>query len=108
MNYSVFVSKKFKSKAKPLLKKYSSLKEEIEELIYLLEEEPDTGILLGDNCYKIRLAIKSKGKGKSGGARIITYVQIIEKEVYLLTIYDKSEKESISKKEINLLLKNLK
>ena len=107
MKYNIFISKKFKRNAKPLLKKYIFLKEEIKDLILFLEKEPKTGILLGDNCYKIKLSIKSKRKGKSGGARVITYVQIIDKEVFLLTIYDKSEKENISKKEINLLLKNI-
>ena len=107
MKYNVFISQKFKRSAKPLHKKYSSLKKEIKKLISLLEKEPETGILLGENCYKIKLAIKSKGKGKSSGARVITYVQIIDNEVYLLIIYDKSEKENISKKEINKLINEL-
>lgn len=50
--------------------------------------------------YKIRLAIKSKGKGKSGGARVITYVLTDNNEIYLLTIYDKSEFDSIDDKTI--------
>jgi hypothetical protein len=62
---------------------------------------------LGKDCYKIRLSIKSKGKGKSGGARIITCVKVIDGNVYLITIYDKSEKESISNKELKELLSNL-
>jgi len=57
-----------------------------------------------NNCFKIRLAIGSKGKGKSGGARVITCLQVREKEVYLLTIFDKSEKESIPDSELKQLL----
>jgi hypothetical protein len=59
---------------------------------------------LGRDCYKIRIAIASKGKGKSGGARVITCVVVMEKEVYLLYIYDKSEQSDISDKELLQLL----
>ena len=74
-----------------------------------LELSPDQGVPLGDNCFKIRLAIQSKGKCKSGGARIITNFIIEASTVYLLSICDKSEKESLSDKELNeLLLKIIK
>lgn len=59
------------------------------------------------DCYKIRMAIASKGKGKSGGARIITFVYILEKTIYLLSIYDKSETVTISDKELRELIKSL-
>lgn len=62
------------------------------------------GISLGQDCFKIRLAIKSKGKGKSGGARLITCVKIVQETAYLLTIFDKSEQENISNKDLNELL----
>lgn len=65
------------------------------------------GTAIGNNCYKIRLAISSKGKGKSGGARLITNIVITEETVYLLSIYDKSEKENLSDKELLELLKYL-
>ena len=54
------------------------------------------GTSLGNNTYKIRLAIKSKGRGKSGGARIISYVIDKDLEIYLLAIYDKSELENLA------------
>jgi len=73
-------------------------------LVENLENNSIHATLLTNNCYKIRLAIASKGKGKSGGARIITHVEIVDHTVYLLTIYDKSEKEDISDKEIKDLL----
>jgi hypothetical protein len=63
---------------------------------------------LGNNAYKIRIAIRSKGKGKSGGARIITYLVTENKEVYLLTIYDKSELSSIDDKTLRQIIDNLK
>ncbi|MGI4728581.1 MAG: type II toxin-antitoxin system RelE/ParE family toxin [Janthinobacterium lividum] len=59
------------------------------------------------NSKKIRLAIASKGKGKSGGAKVIINIVVAENDVYLLTIYDKSEKENISPKELQDLLKDI-
>jgi hypothetical protein len=70
-----------------------------------LKENPDQGTSLGSDCYKIRLSIASKGKGKSGGARVITCVKIVETNVYLLTIFDKSEHENIPDKDLKELLK---
>ena len=107
MSYSVETIKTFDYKAKKLSKKYPSLKGEISSLINILEEEPFTGTSLGKGCYKIRLKISSKGKGKSGGARVITYIYVEDKTVYLLTIYDKSEKEDLTDQELLDLLKEL-
>jgi mRNA-degrading endonuclease RelE of RelBE toxin-antitoxin system len=104
MNYKVRFIPKFEKELKRLAKKYPSLKNEYVELVQSLKKEPEQGISLGNNCYKIRLSIQSKGKGKSGGARVITYVTIHHNTVYLLTIFDKSEKENIPDKELNLLL----
>lgn len=73
----------------------------------LLARKPNTGISLGNNCYKIRIAIASKGKGKSGGARIITHLYVTRNTVYLLTIYDKSEQENINDQKILDLLTNI-
>jgi hypothetical protein len=70
-----------------------------------LEENPTQGTSLGRNCYKIRLAISSKGKGKSGGARLITNFVIADDTIYLLSIYDKSDKENLTDKELDELLK---
>ena len=68
MNYKVDISNYFERQAKPLLKRYKSLKDEIAQLIDRLGEEPDIGTAIGKSCYKIRLFIKSKGQGKRGGA----------------------------------------
>jgi hypothetical protein len=92
---------------KRLSKKYPSLKSEYIELVESLHSQPKQGIPLGNNCYKIRLSIASKGKGKSGGARVISYLHIVKTTVYLLTIFDKSDKETIEDKELQELLKEL-
>lgn len=105
VKYNVVVTSNFKKEFKNLYKKYPSLKTDLSKLVDKLEGEPFTGIPLGKDCYKIRLAIKSKGKGKRGGSRVLTCVKIISKTVYLLSIYDKSSKDGFSDKELNELIK---
>jgi mRNA-degrading endonuclease RelE of RelBE toxin-antitoxin system len=107
MSFSVIPSDKFKREAKRLIKKFPSLKQELAKLNATLEKNPETGTSLGNEAYKIRIAIKSKGKGKSGGGRVITYVVTENKEVYLLTIYDKSEFDSIDDKTIKAIIATL-
>jgi hypothetical protein len=107
MNYRVIPIFTFEMQLKRLVKKYPSLKNEFTEVALSLAGNPQ-GQALGNNCYKIRLSIKSKGKGKSGGARTITHVFIQNREVYLLSIYDKSETETISEEKIFELLKQLR
>ncbi len=92
---------------KRLIKKFPSLKEEYAELIEEIIKNPKSGTFLGNNCYKIRVAIQSKGKGKSGGARTITYIFIETETVYLLTIYDKSEKENLKPNELKTMVESL-
>jgi hypothetical protein len=104
MSCNLVITPAFEKDAKPLLKKYKSLKNDLAELFASLEEEPMQGKPLGKNCYKVRMAITAKGKGKSGGARVITCVKITTDKIFLLTIYDKSEKDNISDKELNELL----
>ena len=99
MNYNVQSISVFERQTKRLIKKFTSLKEEIHQLILQLKEDAKKGTSLGNNCYKIRLAISSKGKGKSGGARIITHIVFKNEIVYLLSIFDKSEMENLSNKE---------
>ena len=108
MSFSVFPTDKFKREAKRLVKKYPSLKQELAGLAATLADGPRTGTSLGHDAYKIRVPIKSKGKGKSGGARVITYVITAEAEVYLLTIYDKSEFEAVSDKTISQLIEQIR
>ena len=104
MNYRVFTSHKFDKDLKRLSKKFPSLKKEYAELLEQIKANPQDGTPIGHNCYKIRLAIASKGKGKSGGARVITYVYVKGTTVYLLTIYDKSEQSDITDNELQSLL----
>ena len=76
MSYSIVLSDNFKKESKQLSKKYRSLKADLKALGEELSQNPVMGTPLGSDVYKIRLAIKSKGKGKTGGARVITYVKV--------------------------------
>lgn len=104
MSYKVKFIPKFEKELKRLAKKYPSIKSDFALLLQSLKEQPDQGTSLGNNCYKIRMAIASKGKGKSGGARVITCFKIVDTTVFLLTIFDKSETDNISDKELRELL----
>lgn len=107
MNYNIKTIEAFEKHAKRLIKKYPSLKNELLFLVQSLKKNPQQGVSIGNRCYKIRLAISSKGKGKSGGARIITHIVIANTTVYLLTIYDKSEQTDLSNKELVQLLSTI-
>ncbi len=97
----------FDRELKKLSKKHSSLKSELSQLIMSLSKEPDQGTSLGMGLFKIRLAISSKNKGKSGGARIITYVKIVDETIYLVSIYGKSETDTIDSAELLKRIKDL-
>ena len=103
MRYNVLSISPFDRQLKRLAKKFPSLKEEYAELVAKLEENPVQGTSLGNNCFKIRLAIASKGRGKSSGARVITHVYVENDIVFLIAIYDKSEQTDISNKELKEL-----
>ena len=107
MNYSIIVTRRFEEELKRLYRKFSSLKEDFAQLIIGITENPMTGTFIGNGCYKIRLAISSKGKGKSGGAKVITYLYIETETVYLLTIYDKNEKTDIQPNELKKMIDSL-
>ncbi|MCI0450737.1 MAG: addiction module toxin RelE [Chlorobi bacterium] len=111
MNYRIIATKNFEKQTKRLSKKFPSLKKDLQKFEKDLLANPQMGFSLGKNTYKIRIAVKSKGKGKSGGFRIITYLEIdlfIDEltNIYLLTIYDKSETENITNWELKKLIEN--
>ncbi len=107
MSYSIRTIPEFDRRAKALAKKYPSLKHDLAELVEELLEDPRQGSSLGKGCYKVRMAIAAKGRGKSGGARVITCVRVVGEVVWLLTVYDKSEQADITDKELAGLLKDI-
>lgn len=102
MSYKIIPTREFARKLKALAKKYPSVKGDIAALVTSLSVQPNQGSPLGNSVYKIRLAVTSKGSGKRGGARVITYLYAMadeletDGELYLLTIYDKSSQSSVS------------
>ena len=85
----------FDRELKRLVKKYPSIGQDLKILVTDLETNPVQGDALGKDCYKVRMAISSKNKGKSGGARVITCVKVTDEQITLLSIYDKSEQSDI-------------
>jgi mRNA-degrading endonuclease RelE of RelBE toxin-antitoxin system len=103
--YKVIPTQNFLDEAKKLQKKYPNIKKDFLDLAESLKKDPITGHdHITANCYKVRMAITDKGKGESGGARVIINVEISEREVYILSTYDKSEKETITDKFLKLIL----
>jgi mRNA-degrading endonuclease RelE of RelBE toxin-antitoxin system len=106
-NYKVLTTDGFIKEAKKLKKKYPNIGEDFRKLSKELKHDPITGhAALGQDCYKIRMAISDKNQGQSGGARVIVEVKIIDKVVYILSVYDKSIKEDLLDGELEKMLKN--
>lgn len=108
MNYRIVPAESFKREVKRFLKHYTSFKVDLKALNDELNANPELGVPLGKGLRKVRMNIRSKGKGKRGGARVITFTVILsveETEINLLYIYDKSERSSMTEKELNDLLK---
>lgn len=106
MNFNVEIATEAAVEVKRLSKKCRSFKEDFGNLVSVLEQEPVQGEALGKDCYKVRLSISSKQRGKSGGARVITCVKVVHGRVIVVSVYDKSEADSIKNKEIERRLKN--
>ncbi len=109
MQYKFRATLSFLKETKRLGKRYRSLYDDIENLRNEILANPAIGTDLGDGLRKIRMQVTSKGKGKSGGARVITFTVIAsvdETNVYLLFIYDKSERSNITKTELKNLMKD--
>ena len=94
MEVTINTGSEFKRQFKRLMKKYHSLLHDFDVWKQELKNNPLAGDDLGAGVRKIRMAINSKGKGKSGGARILTLNILLDAEtmdITLLTIYDKGE-----------------
>lgn len=107
MSFDVRTTSGFDKSVKTLAKRYRSFKSDLNELISSLEENPMQGVELSPGIRKIRMAIASKGRGKSGGARVITYTVIISEnagKVYLIDIYDKADYSTV---DVSLIQKKI-
>lgn len=105
MSYKILFTPEFEKEIKRLSRKYPSLRQDYQELVHNLSANPLQGQSLGNHCFKIRLSIKSKASGKSGGARVITCVKVVLETIILVFIYDKSEKVTITDAELKARLR---
>jgi len=105
MSFKIDTTRRFKKELKELAKKYKKIKIDYSNLLDSLEQNPTLGTPLGNNCYKVRVANSSVSTGKSGGFRVITLLKVEKEKIILLTIYSKSEKETISDDELKAILK---
>ncbi len=110
MNFDIIPTPHFAKALKALAKRYRSIKEDLSEFAESLQENPFQGDELSPGVRKIRMAIKSKGRGKSGGARVITYTIVVSEDdgrVYLIDIYDKSDFSTVDIRVIQAMLSEL-
>lgn len=110
MNFEINTTSVFEHSAKALSKKYRSLKSDLLKLIESLEVNPEQGVELAPGLRKVRMAITSKGRGKSGGARVITFTIITaenEGSVFLIDIYDKSVYSTVDVSKIKDFIKEM-
>ena len=106
MNLNIISLDSFSKEVKKLSKKYKLLSSDLKELLNILEKDPKAGIELGNSCYKIRLANSSIPTGKSGGFRVIYYYLDNDNNLYLMSMYSKTELENISDEKLLNILKS--
>lgn len=104
MSFEIIFTAYFERELKRLAKRHRSMREDLRQLLADLQQNPRSGSPLGRDCYKVRMAIATKGHGKSSGARVITCVKFVGQRIYLLSIYDKSDQETLSEKQRDELL----
>ncbi len=107
MSYEVIPTKNFEKKLKKLKKKYAQIGDDVRNFSNKIDEFIKSGEPIGMDCHKIRMQITGKNAGKSGGARVILQAKVVAQKVFLLTIYDKGDRETITDKEITKLLKQI-
>lgn len=108
MNCKIEATPDFARELKQLAKRYTSMKDDYRDFIDTLRKSPLMGKPLGKHLRKVRFPIASKAKGKSGGARVITHIVLVEStgvDITLVAIYDKSDQANITDKELKQLMK---
>ena len=104
-NLDIIALPQFEKELKQLAKKHTSIDKDFERFVKELSVNHFMGSKPGNNCFKVRMNIKSKKAGKRGGDRVITCVKLESTKLYLVSVFDKAYRESISKEEIDLILK---
>ena len=110
MNFEIIPTPDFEKSFKALAKRHRSLKQDFLKFSNDLKKNPFQGDELTPGIRKIRMSITSKGRGKSGGARIITYTMVTLEDtghVYLIDIYDKADFSSVDVGTIKSIIRDL-
>ena len=102
--YTVVEQELYKKALKKLSKTYRNIDLDIKEFLKSINTKEDLGIELKSNVFKVRVANSDKNKGKSAGYRLISYLALVENELHLLYIYDKSKLVNVTEKEIDVLI----
>jgi len=110
MSYDVYLTETFQHCLKTLKKKYRNIKDDTIEIVRKLEDDPTIGDQipgLNKEVWKIRVASSDMKRGKVGGFRMIYLWKEHERSVYLSAIYFKGEKEMMTSKEMENLLRKV-
>ena len=107
VGFAVVDGDDFKKATKKLKKKYRHIDEDVNQFLKNIKTTDDLGVSLKDNIYKARIKNSDKTEGKSGGYRLLAYIKLIDKELFLLYIYDKSELENINEKDLDEFIAKL-
>ena len=109
-NITISVSDDFAKEAKHLAKKYPSFKQDYKDFLLSIKNNPLQGDEITKNIRKIRMAIKAKGKGKSSGARVITFNILTDIEnghVVFLLLYDKEDASTVKVNVVKQLVRDM-
>ncbi|MDD2906211.1 MAG: hypothetical protein PHW94_00260 [Sulfurimonas sp.] len=108
MKFQVVEKLLYQKAYKKLSKQYRQIDDDIDNFLNSISSKEDLGIELKSNIFKTRIKNSDKNKGKSAGYRLISYIALIDNELHLLYIYDKSKLENLTEKEIdNLVLQQI-
>ena len=102
--YTVIEQDLYKKAVKKLSKNYRNIESDVKDFLKSINTKDDLGIELKSNVFKVRIKNSDKNKGKSAGYRLISYLAVVENELHLLYIYDKSSLVNITEKEIDELI----
>ena len=102
--YTVVEQELYKKALKKLSKIYKNINSDVKRYLETINSKEDLGIELKSNIFKVRIANRDKNKGKSSGYRLISYLAVVENELHLLYIYDKSKLSNITEKELDMLI----
>lgn len=110
MNFKIQTTSYFDAEAKRFGKRYRSFVDDLKSFRDSITEDPFQGTEIMPGIRKVRMSIETKGRGKSGGARVITFTYLVSEEsgnVILLLLYDKADASSVKSNVVKKIVKDL-